>query len=134
MNTMDLRELSKAPSSGWMLAYTRKEVIFEPYASLDAVREQLGEKELLELHLFNDSVEYRAVVTESPRWPDHCIEHVADFKDFPSDVYKEDVLLESPWSGKLEVLNHIRNTEGEGETGMLMIDDYRLRKIGGNAQ
>lgn len=124
-------ELSKAPSCGDMLAYTRREVIFHPYTSVDDVMDELEDKELLELHLFDDSKEYRAIVSESKRFADkEFIEHVADFKANTNEsesageyVYTEKCIIEKG-GGRLDVLTKFKYSDN----GMLVADDYRLRK------
>lgn len=64
----DLEPKGKAPESGWILAYTRKKVIFHTYENLSALEEELNGEELLELHLFDDEKEYRCLATRSKRF------------------------------------------------------------------
>lgn len=120
MHLSDLQITSQAPASGQMLAYLRKAVIFQPYASLDQVREILGQDDILELHLFNCEKEYRCISSESKRNQNGVIEHVAEFKYDTNTVYTERPFLES--GGKITVLNHL-SYDGNG---MAAIDDYRL--------
>ena len=70
MTYQDLKRVNEAPKSGQLLAYTRKEVYFQPYGSLAEAEGLLQEKTLLELHLFDNDKEYRAIVTRSKRFPD----------------------------------------------------------------
>lgn len=124
----------KAPESGYLLAYTRSGVIFQSYASLDALDGVLQE-ELLELHLFDRDKEYRAIASASRRsiveQDVHAIIHVADFSSSDKDyVYQERIKLEPSAVRKdqgittdtITVLNHI----SYDEFGMAQIDDYRL--------
>lgn len=123
-----LNKMDSAPQTGYMLAYTRKEVLFEPYYSIQEVSERLAAEDVVELHLFDNDREYRAVVTESSRFEGGVIEYIADFKltegsaphKLIGDVYREDCTLEHG-EGKLTVFNHIRY-----ENGMIIVDDYRL--------
>ena len=119
----------KAPESGYLLAYTRSGVIFQSYASLDALDGVLQE-ELLELHLFDRDKEYRAIASIVEQ-DVHAIIHVADFSSSDKDyVYQERIKLEPSAVRKdqgittdtITVLNHI----SYDEFGMAQIDDYRL--------
>lgn len=133
MKINDLKKIDIAPAEGQMLAYTRKQVLFKPYSSIEDVKTAIGDGGLLELHLFDDNAEYRAVVTESARFDTGIIEYIADFEleegsathRITGDVYREDCVLENGM-GELTVLNHI----SYDENGMIMVDDYRL-KMGG---
>lgn len=127
MTLQDLNKLKEAPAQGQMLAYTRRKVIFQPYEGREAVTEALGDKELLELHLFDGQKEYRCVVSGSSRFPSGMIETVADFpEDDEWSVYREDVLLEDGQE-EITVLNHIAYN---GDNGMAYVDNYRLKMRG----
>lgn len=128
----DLKQFNAAPASGQLLAYTRGEVIFRPYSSHAEVTEMIGDVELLEIHMFDKDREYRAIMSESSRYPDGCVEHIADFpfsgeqssdsaNKICDDVYREDCVLEHG-QGELSVLNHLRYDKN----GMIEVDDYRL--------
>lgn len=127
-----LTKIKSAPAAGQLLAYTRKQVICRPYSSIEEVKNDLEGEELLELHMFDDNCEYRAIMTESSRYPEGIIEHVADFAYTGScapdssnkiygDVYREDCQLEQG-QGILTVLSHLHYDEN----GMILVDDYRL--------
>ena len=123
-----LKQMEKAPAQGWLLAYTRKEVLFQPYGTIEEVAGLLADKDLLEIHLFDDRKEYRAVMSTSRRYPEGIIEAVADFADDgEEDVYKEVALLEKRYLGSgrsaLTIVDHLKYAE---DSGMLTIDDYRL--------
>lgn len=117
---MKLNKIKDAPKSGWMLLYLRNQVKFQPYSSVQEVEDMTGEQEILELHLFDKSKEYRAISTESKRFKDGVIEHIADFADDENRVYRQKTLLED--GSALTVLNLLRFDE----RGMAVIDDYRL--------
>ncbi|HIZ60863.1 MAG TPA: hypothetical protein H9967_09190 [Candidatus Dorea faecipullorum] len=138
MTYQDLKRVNEAPKSGQLLAYTRKEVYFQPYDSLAEAEGLLQEKTLLELHLFDNDKEYRAIVTRSKRFPDGMIETIADFsEEDASEVYRENAQLLKEDSRKTQVsgstkpkvitvLNHISYEE----TGMAYVDNYRLQMGG----
>ena len=131
MNINDLIRIEEAPSSGYMIAYTRREVFFEEYAAINKAKERLNDMDILELHLFDQSKEYRALLTESSRFNGSAIEYVADFPNDGQDVYVEECFIEKRFSGfennNLSILNHINFDDN----GMAVIDDYRLI-MGGN--
>jgi len=130
MRYQDLKEIERgeknAPIEGYMLAYFPvKKVLFCPYHSLQEVVEVLGEEEILELHLFDRTKEYRAISTVSKRFPDGVIETVADFSE--EEAYSETVCLERQFAdvgaGKIRILNHI----AYDRKGMACVDNYRLQ-------
>lgn len=71
-----------------MLAYTRKKVIFQPYADPDEVKQILADEQILELHLFDRDREYRAIASRSPRFQDGVIETIADFEKLKENFEK----------------------------------------------
>ena len=129
MKYEELKHIKEAPEAGTILAYTRKQVIFNIYTSLNEVEQLLGEEELLELHLFDEVKEYRSIMSVSLRFPDGYVETVETKDSVPEDgdsVYSEEVLLERKYRKnglqKLKVLNHV----AYDEQGMTYIDTYRL--------
>ncbi len=131
MRWCNLQKIGEAPQAGQLLAYTRKNVIFQPYGALEEVEEWLSQEDLLEVHLFDEEKEYRSIATRSKRYKDGVIETVADFSEREEEtLYKEQIRLENG-QGMITVLNHIKyDDKGDGATGMASIDNYRL-KIGG---
>lgn len=120
-----LKEKEKAPEKGWMLAYLRKEVLFQQYGSLGEVRDNIGEGELLELHLFDNEKEYRCIASQSRRYPSGIVETVADFDENIESTYAESIYPEKDFQGfgeKIRLLNHLKYDEN----GMLEVDNYRL--------
>lgn len=116
---------AKSPSSGYLMAYTRKQVIFCKYGTIEEVDTRLNGLEILELHLFDDQKEYRWVVSQSARFADHYVEHVADFPE-DDNTFVQKILPENKVLSETEIIivvNHINYTE----TGMAYIDDYRLK-------
>lgn len=124
MRWEELEKKEEAPESGYILAYTRQKVIFEPYKNELDLEKYLGEPELLEVHLFDKDKEYRAISSESKRFNKHFVEHVAKFDCTDSSkIFCEKVFLEDQWKNKeLIVFNHV----AYDDNGMAAIDDYRL--------
>lgn len=123
----DLKKISEAPDQGQMLAYTRKQVIFQPYANPDEVKQMLADEQILELHLFDRDREYRAITSHSPRFEGGVIETIADFPaENENETYEDTVALEKEFGTAITVLNHIHYDEN----GMADIDNYRLRMWG----
>lgn len=125
----ELKEKGNAPESGQILAYTRlKKPIFHAYENLGQIEKELEQTNLLEIHLFDEEREYRAV--EARR---RIIEVLVDFPASDEErVYAETVLLEE--GDTITVLNHIRyddemegSAENEDVSGMAVIDNYRLK-------
>lgn len=128
MKVNELKEMrEKAPATGQLLAYTRENIVFESYSSPDEADEFLKDKEILELHLFDQKKEYRAI-SSMKRGKQNVIEYMADFPYEKNSVYKEEVYLEKTCLEKaggnttVTILNHI----SYGSTGMAAIDDYRM--------
>lgn len=132
MKYTDLSKMDMAPESGWMLAYLRKNgVIFKPYTDKNAIEDMVGAEEILELHLFDQNKEYRALATESPRFDNGVIEHIADFSDDDNTVYRQKTIpedgnfsedLQTKLLNSIVVLNHL----SFDRQGMATIDDYRM--------
>lgn len=118
-----------APASGQLLIYTRQEVLFRSYASLDEVEQLCGVNDILEIHLFDQDKEYRALASTGSKAGanDGVIEYTADFSCEEGNVFIEEQLLEmepDPGipAGTLRVMNHI----SYDENGMASVDDYRM--------
>ncbi len=129
MNWCELKRVKEAPPKGYALIYTRQNVIFEPYNSLEEIKAGIvadeKNEDLLEIHLFDKDKEYRSISSQSSRYPDGLIEAIIDFSDGDEiDIYKQEVMLEGKYQGKITVLNHI----SYNENGMAYIDNYRLQK------
>lgn len=125
MRWSDAQKKDTAPQKGCMLVYTRKNIIFHEYEALEDVDRELVGKDLLEVHLFDDTKEYRCLSSRSRRFPSGIIETIADFPEQEHSVYKEKALLEKRFgNSKITVLNHISYNN---ENGMAFIDNYRLK-------
>jgi hypothetical protein len=120
----ELKRTGEAPKSGKMLIYTRKEVIFESYLSPDEVRARVNGQTLLEVHLFDEEKEYRALSSQSRRFPEHFIENVFEAKEKTEDsVLNQNILLEQ--GGSILVRNYISYND---TLGTAVIDNYQLVK------
>jgi len=146
---MLLCELEKmhisAPECGQLLAYTRDKVYFQRYSNLREVVQLLSNKDLLELHLFDDDREYRCIATRSRRYRrkqtslsikdpgssylQGVIETLVDFSEDEAYQYSSLLCTEDKTEeyNMLTILNHISY---DPENGMAYIDNYRL-KVGG---
>jgi hypothetical protein len=120
----ELEKKEQAPKFGYLLVYTRQKILLKEYKNQEDLKKYLDDIELLEVHLFDQNKEYRAITSESKRFHDKFVEHIAEFKDTNSaEIFREKVILESEWKDKeLTVLNHVVYDEN----GMAAIDDYRL--------
>lgn len=123
MQWSQLKRVGDAPQTGMLLAYTRKKVIYEMYSSLLEAETMIGEQDVLELHLFDNQVEYRALACQSPRFPEHFIENVFSGKEKGEDcIYSQRVILGQ--KGRIQVNNYI----SYNENGMAVINNYQLVK------
>lgn len=120
-----------APDSGYVLAYTRKKLIFKIYSDKNSLGEIFeGEcSDILEIHLFNHDSEYRILSSESSRYELGFVDHIAKFTSDTDETYIQDVYLDlnkeesrEVHNERIKVLNHIAYTP----EGMAFIDDYRL--------
>lgn len=50
----ELNQRDNAPQKGVILAYTRQEIIFQEYSDIADVEKILADKELVEIHLFDE--------------------------------------------------------------------------------
>lgn len=131
MKLNELEQFKKAPDRGCFLAYTRKAVVFEKYGNKEEVRDKLGEEELLELHLFDNEKEYRAIATSSKRIFQNSAKKTIECVIAPDpqkrcETYEETVLIEDKFretGRKMTIVNYLMYDEN----GMIRIDNYRLK-------
>lgn len=130
---MDIKKLEKigcAPKSGILLAYLRDRVVFRKYSSIEEVKEKMEGENVLEIHLFDRNIEYRALCSNSRRFPSGIIEEVADFPYSPDSdsCFKSEAVLGNigdgicDGMGRLAVINHLNYDKN----GSIAIDNYRL--------
>lgn len=150
-NSIEQKE--NIPVKGYIIAYTRKKVIFQKFGSIeeldklfglkeDAVKQEMEDSlsdEILEIHLFDGKREYRAISSDSKRdivTKDLCaIEHLADFDiENKDEVYEEKIMIEpvfkKPENGITNDFIIVYNHISYDEQGMAKVDDYRLAMEG----
>jgi len=119
---LGLERIDNAPLKGHILAYSKKGILFSEYD--DAVNDNMEsleweDGELLELHIFSDKIEYRAVFSEERQ---KYIEAV--IQDQKDDVKVENMFLKNS-SKELKVVNYITYDEND----MIVINNYRLAGV-----
>lgn len=141
MQIKALKKINEAPKKGYILAYTRKESPdFQEYTSIDDIYEKYDNKELLEIHLFDNEKEYRAVSSTSHKYAEkgfvECIVSDLNYgisrdlngnvitEDNGFKVYEEVTKIDNQCeiSGWLKVCNYV----SFDERGMSNVFDYRL--------
>lgn len=133
----ELIQIDKAPEKGFVLAYTRQNIIFEEYSEKVYVAKLLENKDILEIHLFDANKEYRAISSTGNRkfgknqQSEVAIEHIADFTSEHNEdyeIYKDNILLDKTDEkfkvdqDSITVINKILFDSN----GMANIADYRL--------
>lgn len=130
MDITKLTRIKEAPTEGTYLIYTRSAVLFEDYSDISVVEDILKNNDILEVHLFDDSKEYRMLKSESKRFANGIIEHIVTSDEEKTeeddnehiDVYVDKTLIHN---GSGRILN-VYNRVAYNENGMAKIDDYRL--------
>ena len=122
-----LKRKEEAPEKGRALIYTRMEdVIWQRYNNIEEVEKWIDGKEVLEIHLFDNEKEYRALIAKSKRFPDGFLENCFNYSGEPDEnIYKEEICLED--GGTIEVINHLKYDEN---SGMATVDGYQLLDAG----
>lgn len=119
--------LSKAPEQGIMYALYTDRVEYRPYKK-EELSEDAIQKQLLELHMFDDTTEYRIIQSERGE-----IENVISDENMPhDDIYCEKIytLNENEDQSKeqdhcIEVVNYLTYDEND----LLLIRNYRLKEV-----
>lgn len=128
MNRSNPIEVKHAPDTGMMLAYYRKAVIFDAYSkeNLETVFSELEQEKgtLLELHLFDNEKEFRAVLKEDGTYTQSVIADASDTESVTEFVIEE-MYLEGAYAKKAETIKVINYLEYK-ENGMLQVTNYRL--------
>ena len=122
-----LERKEEAPEKGRALIYTRMEdVIWKRYNNIEEVEKWIDGKEVLEIHLFNNEKEYRALAAKSKRFPDGFLENCFNYSGEPDkNIYREKICLED--GRTIEVINHLKYDEN---SGMATVDGYQLLDAG----
>ena len=126
--------LDMAPQKGYLLAYFRDALVFEPYAIENGrlvfpeceVYQEMAPKEC---HLFDENTEYRMIFREAR---DDRVEVILTRQEEetmdPNLIYEEEVLVKNEYSGKagipksLKVINRYMYTEND----TLVLKNYRI--------
>ncbi len=120
--------LDNAPDKGTMYALYVDRVVFKAYSKDELLNDLYLEDKLLELHLFDESKEYRYINARND-----SIETVVSDDFNHDDVYVEKIYVQakvdeetSKDSKCIEVVNYIKYDEND----LLNICNYRLKEMG----
>ena len=115
----------KVPENGYVLAYFRKEVLFQKLEP--GIKQQILEKQgtLLELHIFNSEREYRLMRCETGDF----IEAVVS-DECASEKKVETVQVEGGYEDLMKYLKVVNYIDYD-ENGMLSINNYRFAPVEG---
>lgn len=117
-------EINLASDRGMMLAYFRKAVFLESYSkeNLEARLTELEQKNgsLLELHLFDEKKEFRAILKENGTYIQAVVEDTPDMETVMEEMY-----VESSFAQEIETIKVVNYLEYK-ENGMLQVVNYRL--------
>lgn len=125
---MTRMNLSNIPEQGTLYALCTDKVKYEKYRKEELLEDPHLAEKLLELHLFDDTREYRYIKTRRGEMEtlisDETVEH--------QDIYTEKILTlgnkkEKPDkdSGFVEVVNYITYDEDD----LMRIGNYRLKEV-----
>ena len=125
---MTRMNLSNIPEQGTLYALYTDKVKYEKYKKEELLEDPHLAEKLLELHLFDDTREYRYIKTRRGEMEtlisDETVEH--------QDIYTEKILTlgnkkEKPDknSGFVEVVNYITYDEND----LMRIGNYRLKEV-----
>lgn len=119
--------LSKAPAQGMMYALYTDRVEYKPYKK-EELSEKKIKKNLLELHLFDATAEYRVVQSEHGELEKVISDETVTY----DDLYCEKIFTLKPeeeqpgeQSRQVEVVNYLTYDEND----LLMIRNYRLKEV-----
>lgn len=119
--------LSKAPVQGMMYALYTDRVVYRPYQREALSQEQLSEQ-LLELHLFDDTTEYRLICAERGELETVISDECVPYDDlYCEKIFTLEEKAEQPGtqSSQVEVVNYLTYDEND----LLMIRNYRLKEV-----
>lgn len=114
-NEMNLLD---APEQGLMYALYTDRVVYQKYNRQDLPEEGILKEKLLELHLFDEEVEYRYIKTRKGE-----IEARISDKVSHEDYYTERIFTLD--GEKVDVINYITYDEND----LMRIDNYRLKEV-----
>lgn len=124
--------LLEVPEQGMMYAIYTNEVKYEKYNRSDLDEKEILRENLLELHLFDEEVEYRYIKMrerqkEEAKFIIISDETVPHEKSYPEKIYTLKPGQEKPDknSGFVEVISYITYDEND----LMRIDNYRLKEV-----
>ena len=126
--------LEKAPEKGFLLAYFRSAVVFEPYSIRDGILtfkgcEAFQDETPRECHLFDEDTEYRMILRQSrnDRIESSLRKQEEEGMD-PDLLFEEDVLVKTEYARdgvhpeRLKIISRYRYTEND----TLALRNYRI--------
>lgn len=126
--------LDRAPARGYLLAYFRDALVFEPYAVENGRLvfpgcESLQDAVPLECHLFDGNTEYRMILREARGDRVEAVLTGQEEESMDPDLlYEESVLVRDEYAGKpefperLKIVNRYMYTEND----TLVLKNYRI--------
>ena len=124
--------LLEVPEQGMMYAIYTNEVKYEKYNRSDLDEKEILRENLLELHLFDEEVEYRYVKMrerqkEEAKFIIISDETVPHEKSYPEKIYTLKPGQEKPDRNSefVEVISYITYDEND----LMRIDNYRLKEV-----
>ncbi len=125
---MTRMNLSNIPEQGILYALYTDKVKYEKYKKEELLEDPYLAEKLLELHLFDDTREYRYIKTRRGEMETLIIDETVEHQD----IYTEKILTlgnkkEKPDkdSGFVEVVNYITYDEND----LMRIGNYRLKEV-----
>lgn len=109
--------------------YVDREIVFQNYDSFEELKDYLDEKNLLELHLFDQEREMRFLKRRGGKLSCYLIPNGVEYDDcYLESIFclGENIDQMEKLSQKVEVVNYIRYDEND----LLHIVNYRLKEIG----
>ena len=123
----------EAAINGFILAYFRNGIIFSKYKRngfhLCLEKEKVNIdtfKDLLELHLYNEEKEYRAVFSEARNAFIEAVVTKEEEQKSKIDILEEEILLEETMTGGMEKTIKIINHLTYDERDMVQVNNYRM--------
>lgn len=116
---------SEVPEQGIMYALYTDRVQFERYVRSELMEEEIWRDNLLELHLFDDTVEYRYIRMRKETQKKWII--ISDEKVPHEECYTESIFVlnnRQENAGQIEVVNYISYDEND----LMKIVNYRLKE------
>lgn len=119
-----MNNIYQAPESGIMYALYIDRMVFQTYVKEELLKDPELETNLLEMHLFDDTKEYRYIKTRSKR--EHPVDFVIEDSGMDyDDTYEESVYVQkNPAAKKVTIVNYIKYNEND----FLTFTNYRLKQ------